>query len=140
MEDAKRRAQEKLDRMHRTRGYLIPVHKIMVQADPDWADRYDDLVQQTYLRQGALDRKTKELLQFVVLAALRSDVDHVAEHARLAIEHGATPGEALEALECVLMPMGALGFNAGLKAWAKVVGVEELQPSADAGAPEPAAD
>jgi hypothetical protein len=42
--------------------------------------------------------------------------------------HGATREEVLEALECVLLPMGGLGFGAGLKAWASVVGVEELKP------------
>ncbi len=129
MDDARSRAQERLNEMYRKRGYVVGFHKLMVQADPDWVEPYDALVEQTYLRERVLDRKTKELCQTVVLAALRSDTDHIASHVRQAIAHGATPDEVLEALECVLMLTGGLGFGAGLAAWARVVGLEELEPA-----------
>ena len=128
MADARKAAQERLNRMFEDRGYVVGFHKLMVQADPDWVEPYDALVQRTYLRPGELDRKTKELCQVVVLAALRSDTEHIASHVRQAIAHGATEREVLEALECVLMLIGGLGFGAGLKAWASVVGLEELEP------------
>ena len=129
MSEQREAAQQRLDQMYRDRGYVIGFHKLMVQADPDWVEPYNALVQQTYLRDNSLDRKTKELLQFVVLSALRSDTDHIAAHARLAMEHGATQEQVLEALECVLMLVGGLGFGAGLKAWADVVGMEEMEPA-----------
>ena len=122
------RAQARINSMYRERGYTVGYHRIMVQADPEWLERYEALLQSTYLQERNLDRKTKELCQTVVLAALRSDTDHIASHIRAAIDHGATKEEVLEALECVLMPLGGLGFGAGLKAWANVVGVEELEP------------
>ena len=127
-EAGKKRAQERLNQMYKERGYTVGYHRIMVQADPEWLERYDDLIQTTYLQERSLDRKTKELCQTVVLAALRSDTDHIASHIRAAIDHGATEDEVLEALECVLLPLGGLGFGAGLKAWANVVGLEELEP------------
>lgn len=127
-EASTKRAQQRLNEMQKERGYTVGYHRIMVQADPEWLEKYDDLIQTTYLQQRSLDRKTKELCQTVVLAALRSDTDHIASHIRAAIAHGATEDEVLEALECVLLPLGGLGFGAGLKAWANVVGIEELQP------------
>ena len=128
MSEKQKAAQLRLNQLFRDRGYVVGFHKLMVQADPDWVEPYNALVQQTYLNQNSLDRKTKELLQFVVLAALRSDTDHIASHARLAMEHGATEEQVLDALECVLMLVGGLGFGAGLKAWANVVGMEEIEP------------
>ena len=122
------RAQARINSMYRERGYTVGYHRIMVQADPEWLESYEGLLQSTYLQERSLDRKTKELCQTVVLAALRSDTDHIASHIRAAIDHGATKEEVLEALECVLMPLGGLGFGAGLKAWANVVGIEELEP------------
>lgn len=127
-EASKKRAQMRLNEMQKERGYTVGYHRIMVQADPEWLEKYDDLIQTTYLQQRSLDRKTKELCQTVVLSALRSDTDHIASHIRAAIDHGATEDEVLEALECVLLPLGGLGFGAGLKAWANVVGLDELQP------------
>ena len=58
-----------------------------------------------------LDRKTKELLQIVVEAALRADVDQIRAHVRVALREGATPREILESLEAVIMPMGRAGVS-----------------------------
>ena len=69
-----------------------------------------------------LDRKTKELLQIVVEAALRADVDQIRAHVRVALREGATPREILEALEAVIMPMGGLAFRRGVQAWAAETG------------------
>jgi hypothetical protein len=62
--------------------------------------------EQTYLGQRSLDRKTKELLQTVMLAAQGACVDHKA------VAHGASHGGVQEGLECVRMPMGGLGLRA----------------------------
>ena len=128
MAEAKEQAQERLNDLFQRRGYVVGFHKLMVQADPEWIERYDALIGHTYLDERELDRKTKELCQVVVLSALRSDTDHIAAHVRQAIAHGATEQEVLEALESVLALIGGLGFGAGLKAWANVVGLEELEP------------
>ena len=114
--------------MYRDRGFIVGYHKLMVQADPDWLERYGDLIHATYLEERTLDRKTKELCQTVVLAALRSSTDHIGSHIRMAMAHGATKEEVLEALECVLLPLGGLGFNAGLQAWADVSASRSWSP------------
>jgi len=121
--------QEVIDAIYTQRGYTVPYHRIMAVADPQWLEKYEGLLQYGYFGPRSIDRKTQELLQTVVLAAMRAEVDHIAGHIRQAIVHGATPDEVLHSLECVLMPLGALGFAQGLTAWAKVVGVREAKPS-----------
>ena len=71
-----------------------------------------------------LDRKTKELLQIVVEAALWADVEQIQAHVRVALREGASPREILEALQAVIAPMGALAFRRGLQAWAAETGFE----------------
>ena len=123
LEEKQRYLQERARQV----GYVFDFHKIMAAADFDWLKAYDPLAVATYTGQRTLDRKTKELLQTVVLAALRADVQHVQTHVELALKEGATPQEVLEALEAVVLPMGMLGFRTGLLAWAAAVGVEPVE-------------
>ena len=116
-----------LKAMREQRGYILDFHKIMVAADLDWVKTYDPFADATYTSQRTLDRKTKELLQTVVLAALRADESHIQTHIELALKEGATSEEILEALEAVVLPMGMLGFRAGVKAWAVATGLAPIQ-------------
>ena len=117
-------ARSYLEEAERTRGYTLDFHRIMAAADFAWLQKYNAFIEATYTGQRTLDRKTKELLQVAVEAALRADVEQIQEHVRLALQHGATPQEVLEALEAVIAPMGALAFRRGLQAWAAEVGVD----------------
>ena len=116
-----------LDKILKDRGYILEMHEIMVEADLDWVKAYDPFIEATYTGQRTLDRKTKELLQIVVEAALRADVEHIQAHVRVALENGATPQEILEAMESVVMPMGMLAFRRGLQAWAAEVGTSPAE-------------
>ena len=110
-----------------SRGYTLEMHRIMALADLEWARKYGDFIDATYTGQRTLDRKTKELLQIAVEAALRADVEQIQAHVRVALQEGATPQEILEALEAVIMPMGALAFRRGLQAWAAETGFQPLE-------------
>ena len=114
-----------LEEMRRQRGYELEMHRIAAAADPEWLQKYGAFVEATYTGQRLLDRKTKELLQIVVEAALRADVDQIRAHVRVALREGATPREILEALQAVIMPMGGLAFRRGVQAWAAETGFEE---------------
>ena len=116
-----------LEGIHKDRGYVLEMHRIMAEADLDWVKAYDPFVRATYTGQRTLDRKTKELLQVAVEAALRADVEQIQAHVRVALDSGATPQEILEALEAVVMPMGMLAFRRGLQAWAAEVGLQPLE-------------
>ena len=118
--------QAYLDRIQKDRGYVLEMHRIMLEEDLDWVKAYDQFITATYTGQRMLDRKTKELLQIVVEAALRADVGQIQAHVRAALDHGATPREIIEALQAVVMPMGALALRRGLQAWAAEVKPEAL--------------
>ena len=111
-----------LDSQAQHRGYSLEMHRIMAEVDLEWAKKYGEFIEATYTGQRTLDRKTKELLQIVVEAALKADVEQIQAHVRVALENGATPTEILEALQSVIAPMGALAFRRGLQAWARETG------------------
>ena len=111
-----------LDETGQNRGYTLEMHHIMAANDLEWAKKYNQFIEATYTGQRLLDRKTKELLQIVVEAALRADVEQIQAHVRVALESGASPREILEALQAVIAPMGALAFRRGLQAWAAATG------------------
>jgi 4-carboxymuconolactone decarboxylase len=111
-----------LARTQQNRGYTLEMHRIMAEADLEWARKYNEFIEATYTGQRLLDRKTKELLQIVVEAALRADVEQIQAHVRVALQEGATPREILEALQAVIAPMGALAFRRGIQAWAAETG------------------
>ena len=113
-----------LDETAQNRGYTLEMHRIMATHDLEWAKKYNQFIEATYTGQRLLDRKTKELLQIVVEAALRADVEQIQAHVRVALREGATPQEILESLQAVIAPMGALAFRRGLQAWAAETGFE----------------
>lgn len=116
-----------LREVEKRRGYSLEMHRIMATADLEWAKKYDEFIEATYTGQRILDRKTKELLQIVVEAALRADVEQIQAHVRLALREGASPQEILEALETVVAPMGLLAFRRGLQAWAAETGFQPIE-------------
>tara|TARA_Y100000588_G_scaffold179000_1_gene192882 strand:- start:1885 stop:2262 length:378 start_codon:yes stop_codon:yes gene_type:complete len=115
--------EEMLQRVGQERGYSLEMHRIMAEVDMDWVASYNQFIEATYTGQRLLDRKTKELLQVAVEAALKADVDQIQAHIRVAIQEGATPMEVLEAMQCVIMPMGALAYRRGLQAWSAETGI-----------------
>ncbi len=117
-------AREFLQRMQQGRGYTLEMHRILAEADLEWAVKYNEFIEATYTGQRLFDRKTKELLQIVVEAALRADVEQIQAHVRVALREGATPREILEALQAVIAPMGALAFRRGVQAWAAETGFQ----------------
>ena len=111
-----------LQSVQQDRGYSLEMHRIMAEADLEWVKKYNDFIDATYTGQRLLDRKTKELLQVVVEAALRADQDQIKAHIKVALREGATPEEVLQALQAVIMPMGGLAFRRGVQAWAAETG------------------
>ena len=112
-----------LKRISENRGYSLEMHRVMAEVDIDWVTAYNQFIDATYTGQRLLDRKTKELLQVAVEAALKADVDQIQAHIHVAIQEGASPMEVLEAMQCVIMPMGALAYRRGLQAWSAETGI-----------------
>ncbi len=118
--------QAYIEKIQRERGYVLEMHRIMVEADLEWVKAYDPFIEASYTGQRLLDRKTKELLQIAVESALRADVEQIQAHVRVALNNGATPREILEALQSVVMPMGMLAFRRGLQALVAEVDIQEI--------------
>ena len=78
-------AQSFLEAGQQSRGYTLEMHRIMAEADLEWAKKYNEFIQATYTGERLLDRKTKELLQVVVEAALRADVEQIQAHVRVGV-------------------------------------------------------
>ena len=104
------------------RGYTLEMHNIMAAQDPVWFEKYNDFIHATYTGERTLDRKTKELIQITVEAALKADMEQIQAHVKVALQVGATATEILEALQCVVAPMGAIAFRRGLQALSAEMG------------------
>ena len=108
------KAQDLLRRMFAARGHIENLHKIMAAEDLEWLKAFDAFVESTHRSQRTLDRKTKELLQIVVLAGQRASVDHIKGHVK-------------EALQTVAMVQGIVPFRLGLQAWAEAAGANRVE-------------
>lgn len=122
-------AQLYIDDMVRTRGYVLPYHKLMARADFPVLKAANQLVAAAYTDQRRLSRATKELLFITSLTVLRASPGHIESHIRVALDLGVSPEEILEAIEIALPEAGVVAFQHGFEVWAKVVGAKPLEPS-----------
>ena len=93
-------------------------YKIIAELDPEYFALLKGIyVDGTFGREGALARKTKELIMVGITCALLRPRG-VRVHTERALTMGATPREVLEAMEVAAIPGGMPGL------W---LGVETLQ-------------
>ena len=93
-------------------------YDIIAELDPEYFEKLKGLyVDGTFGREGALPRKTKELIMIGITCAL-SRPRGVRLHCERALALGATPREVLETVEVAAIPGGMPGL------W---LGVETLQ-------------
>jgi len=93
-------------------------YNLIAELDPEYFAKLKGLyVDGTFGRDGALPRKTKELIMVGITCAL-SRPRGVRLHSERALALGATPREVLEAVEVAAIPGGMPGL------W---LGVETLQ-------------
>ena len=93
-------------------------YDIIAQLDPEYFEKLKGIyVDATFGREGALPRKTKELIMVGITCALRAPRG-VRIHSERALTLGASPREVLEAMEVAAIPGGMPGL------W---LGVETLQ-------------
>lgn len=122
-------AQQYVDDMARSRGYVLDYHKVMAKHDFPVLQAANGLVSAAYLEQRSLDRRTKELLFILSLTVMRASKGHIQSHVRVALDLGVTPQEILEAIEIALPEAGIVAFQTGFDAWCEVVGADGLEPT-----------
>jgi len=125
-------AQQYVDDMARSRGYVLDYHKVMAKHDFPVLRAANGLVSAAYLEQRSLDRRTKELLFILSLTVMRASKGHIQSHIRVALDLGVTPQEILEAIEIALPEAGIVAFQTGFDAWCEVVDADGLEPTVTA--------
>jgi len=104
-------------------GAQNTAYEVIAKLDPEYFERLKGLyVDGTFGREGALPRKTKELIMVAIACALRVQRG-IRIHSERALTLGASPREVLEAMEVAAIPGGMPGL------W---LGVEALQEILDA--------
>ena len=99
-------------------GAQNKAYDLIAQLDPEYFEKLKGLyVDGTFGREGALPRKTKELIMVGITCALNRPRG-VRLHSERALSLGASPREVLEAVEVAAIPGGMPGL------W---LGVETLQ-------------
>ena len=122
-------SQKYVDEMYRQRGYILDFHKVLAAEDFSFLQSYNQLTEAAYTTAPELDAKTKELLYVVALTAVRSTVDHIKTHVKLAMDYGADKGEVLGALKIALLSAGVPAFMNGFEAWKQAVSPDTVEPS-----------
>ena len=120
-----------VNEMARTRGYVLPYHKLMANADLEVLKAANGLVSAAYTKQRKLDKATKELIFISSLTVLRAAPGHIASHIRVALDLGVSAEEILEAIEIALPEAGVVAFQHGFEVWADVVGAAGIEPTVE---------
>jgi alkylhydroperoxidase/carboxymuconolactone decarboxylase family protein YurZ len=90
-------------------------YDIIANLDPEYFEKLKGLyVDGTFGREGALARKTKELIMIGICCALVRPRG-IRVHSERALTLGATPKEVLEAMEIAAIPGGMPGLWAGVE-------------------------
>ena len=88
-------------------------YDVIAELDPEYFEKLKGLyVDGTFGRDGALPRKTKELIMVGISCALRLQRG-VRIHSERALTLGASPREVLEAMEVAAIPGGMPGLWLG---------------------------
>jgi alkylhydroperoxidase/carboxymuconolactone decarboxylase family protein YurZ len=90
-------------------------YDVIATLDPEYFEKLKGLyVDGTFGREGALPRKTKELIMVGICCALLRPRG-IRVHSERALTLGATPKEVLEAMEVAAIPGGMPGLWAGVE-------------------------
>ena len=96
-------------------GIENSAYDIIANLDPEYFEKLKGLyVDSTFGREGALARKTKELIMIGICCALVRPRG-IRVHSERALTLGATPKEVLEAMEIAAIPGGMPGLWAGVE-------------------------
>jgi len=111
------RKERELERVTRLRGFRYGLHDFLAELDLNALKSVNDHVEATYLKEGLLDRKTKELLIIAACVAQGDLVSHVQIHMHAAHKAGATTEEIMEVLDLIGGWTGSVNKAKGLEAW-----------------------
>jgi 4-carboxymuconolactone decarboxylase len=112
--------KRELDKIRKVRGYTLPLHEVLAEANPEFLRRYGELASFVIFGPGenrALDLKTRFLVMVGVTTAVKGDREGIEWAAARAIQNGATWAEVYEAAFMAALPAGIPAFEAAAKAF-----------------------
>jgi len=90
-------------------------YEVIAKLDPEYFEKLKGLyIDGTFGREGALPRRTKELIMVGICCALLRPRG-IRVHSERALKLGASPKEVLEAMEVAAIPGGMPGLWAGVE-------------------------
>ncbi|HEU5464782.1 MAG TPA: carboxymuconolactone decarboxylase family protein [Candidatus Binatia bacterium] len=102
-------------------------YDIIARLDPEYFEKLKGLyVDGTFGREGALPRKTKELIMVGICCALLRPRG-IRLHSERALAVGATPKEVIEAIETAAIPGGMPGLWAGVEALQEILETKGIE-------------
>ena len=102
-------------------------YDVIAKLDPEYFEKLKGLyVDGTFGREGALPRKTKELIMVGITCALNRPRG-VRLHSERALSLGASPKELLEAMEVAAIPGGMPGLWLGVETLQEVLKARGLE-------------
>lgn len=101
------------------RGFVLPVHRLMAEVDPELLRRYDEL--SSYVIRSpeprALGLKTRFLVLVGITTAVNGDPEGIEWSAAGAMRHGASEEEVLEAMVLAALPAGIPAVESAARVW-----------------------
>ncbi len=120
-DDAKRALQDV------SLGATNKAYDKIAELDPEYAKHLAGLfVDGTFGREGALPRKTKELIMVGITCALHRPRG-VRLHSERALKLGASPREVLEAMEVAAIPGGMPGLWLGVETLDTIMSEQDIE-------------
>ena len=107
-----------LERTTAIRGFRYGLHDFVAQSKgPEALKHHNDNTEANYLKEGLIDRKTKELMIVVACVSSGDLVSHMQLHMHAANKAGASPEEIMAVLDLVGGWIGNVAKINGLEAW-----------------------
>ncbi len=124
-------AEAELEKIRKVRGYTLPLHEIMAEANPEFIRRYGDLASYVIFGEGegrALDLKTRFLVMVGITTAVKGDREGIEWASMRAVQYGATWQEVYEAAFLAGLPAGFPAFEAAARVFKDLKKGEGLVP------------
>lgn len=115
-----REGKAELARIRKVRGYTLPLHEILAEANPEFLRRYGELASFVLFgpeENRALDLKTRFLVLVGITTAVKGDREGIEWASARAIQHGASWQEVYEAAFLAGLPAGIPAFEGACRAF-----------------------
>lgn len=105
-----------LDRIQDDRKYILPMHRVFAERDPQFLDGYDRMFTSVMSDDSPLPADVRELFVMALDVVVGTSPSVVIGHARKAVELGATESQVLAAIELATIVAAGkvMGAVAGL--------------------------